>query len=64
MKTADKYGVRRFCEYGDRGNDRRCFELYEIHTGKCASFPGIRRDLERHARELNSEERAPKKVEG
>ena len=51
-----KYGVRRFCEY--RG-DGRCFELYEIQNGKCASFPGTRKDLEKYATKLNEERTNP-----
>ena len=51
-----KYGVRRFCEYRDDG---RCFELYEIQNGKCASFPGTRKDLEKYATKLNEERTNP-----
>lgn len=56
MKTNDKWGVRRFTEWRD---DQRCFELYNIHTGECASFPGTRKQLEKHAKKRNSEESQP-----
>ena len=45
------YAVRRFTPY--RG-DRRCFELYVIATGECASFPGTRKELEKYARQKNA----------
>lgn len=48
-----KYGVRRFTHY--RG-DGRCFELYEVSSGACASFPGTRKDLETYAKRKNEEE--------
>ena len=47
-----KFGVRRFTDYRA---DRKCFELYEIATGECASFPGTKRDLERYAKQKNTE---------
>ena len=50
------FGVRRFTEYRADG---RCFEVYEIQTGKCASFPGTRKDLDHYAKQLNSKAGAP-----
>ena len=54
MKANDIYGVRRFTDY--RG-DGRCFELYKIHTGECASFPATRKQLEIYAKKKNAEEK-------
>lgn len=50
------YGVRRFTEY--RG-DGRCFELFVIATGACASFPGTKKRLEQTAKDWNKEGRKP-----
>jgi hypothetical protein len=47
-----KYGVRRFTKWRD---DQHCFELYVIATGECASFPGTKKGLEKHAKERNAE---------
>ncbi len=47
-----KYGVRRWTESRD---DRRCFELYEIATGKCASFPVFKAEGLKAAKIRNSE---------
>jgi len=47
-----KYGVRRFAVYRA---DRRCFELYEIATGNCASFPCTKKDGEAAAKKMNKE---------
>lgn len=51
-KSIKKYGVRRFATYR---NDGRCFELYEIATGECASFPCTKKDGEIAARKMNTE---------
>jgi len=51
--TVPKYGVRRFIEYR---HDRRCFELYEIATGECASFPSTKKRLEELANAWNAEQ--------
>ena len=48
-----KYGVRRFTEY--RG-DGRCFEMFELATGECASFPGTKKRLEEQAKAWNTEQ--------
>ena len=45
-------GIRRFCMSRD---DRRCFELFNLKTGECASFPGTKRELERYLRTLQAE---------
>ena len=53
MKTNIKtYAVRRFTDWRD---DHRCFELYTIADGKCASFPGTRKELEIYAKKRNEE---------
>jgi len=49
-RTVKVFGVRRFTAY--RG-DARCFELFKIKTGECASFPGTRKDLEAYAKKQN-----------
>lgn len=56
MKTLAKYGVRRFIKYR---SDRRAFELYDIASGKCASFPGTRKELEKAAKERNTQAASP-----
>lgn len=50
--TIKKYAVRRFASYRD---DRRCFEIYEIATGKCASFPCTKKDGDAAAKRMNTE---------
>ena len=34
--------IRRFAKYRADG---KCFELYDAETGKCASFPGTKKEL-------------------
>ena len=55
MNNVPTFGVRRFTPYRD---DRRCFELYHIASGECASFPGTKRELDRYAKQRNAEESA------
>jgi hypothetical protein len=58
--NAKRYGVRRFADWRD---DRRCFELYDIDTGKCESFPGTRKELEAAAKEKNAYPRIKARLE-
>ena len=53
-KHTPVYAVRRFTPY--RG-DGHCFELYEVATGECASFPDTRKSLEKYAKQKNLEAR-------
>lgn len=53
------YGVRRFTEYRD---DRRCFELFILATGECASFPGTKKRLTELAKEWNNPTATEKEV--
>lgn len=50
MTPTTKYGVRRFCQYR---YDGRCFELYDLATGECASFPGTKKDLTAYLKTLS-----------
>ena len=50
MKT---FAARRFAPAGSRPD---CFEVYEVATGKSASFPGRKGETERYAKKLNDEE--------
>lgn len=53
------YGVRRFSEYRE---DRRCFELFVLATGECASFPGTKRRLIQYAKERNAQAEREEKL--
>ena len=53
MKNVTGLAIRRFTDYR---NDGRCFELYEVYTGKCASFPSTRKALEIYLRKLKKGE--------
>jgi len=41
MTQQAQYGVRRFTDYRADG---RCFELYDLATGECASLPTTKKD--------------------